>query len=380
MAIEKTFLALNAKDGWHTFRSRSFHRSFLCVHSLYDRLVPVQKTVHGVHSVSERGEIQIHSSLTSFLGRGKLPFMKKAVSVCLMAALLFLVSCNSSTPEVSSSAAAPVPVFLSGISAQSRSAATDVKSQDNLFRMYKYTIGGFALVGFDGTTSSIEIPDVDVLGTSVDFTWTKKDGVFTYNGTGSDMAIVITYDTNAGLIDLIQVSKGSAYNNDYFIVFKADDIKYDNAGKTIDGGYTAYLSIKLAETQYYPFSIGYGYAHSDENATGVLTTEILNLGDAQSSLKLDDLQADIETGNKLITMMERRWSDFSEEEQKKMTQVDLKVLYHKDDSFTQYPPEDDSVTIGSSEEIINYIKESVSDKWILDSAGLPVPAGNENAN
>ena len=78
--------------------------------------------------------------------------------------------------------------------------------------------------------------------------------------------------------------------------------------------------------------------------------------------------------------MERRWSDFSEEEQKKMTQVDLKVLYHKDDSFTQYPPEDDSVTIGSSEEIINYIKESVSDKWILDSAGLPVPAGNENAN
>ena len=56
-----------------------------------------------------------------------------------------------------------------------------------------------------------------------------------------------------------------------------------------------------------------------------ITTEILNLGDAQSSLKLDDLQADIETGNKLITMMERRWSDFSEEEQKKIVDfVDTK--------------------------------------------------------
>lgn len=304
-----------------------------------------------------------------------------------MAAFLFLVSCNSSTPEVSSSAAAPVPVFLSGISAQSRSAASDVQPQDNnLLLMYKYMIGGFALVGFNGTTSSIEISDVDVLGTPVDFTWTEKDGVFTYDGKGSDMAIKIIYDTNEGLIDLIQVSKGSAFGRYQFIVFKADDIEYDNAEKTLDGDYTSYSAMaSIPDGEYSLNVIGRGYAHSDENATGVLATEIFNLGpmdgDVEDPIPFEENPAaDIETGNNLITMMEGCWSEFSEEKKKEMTQIDLRVLYSKGNCFFQYPPVDDSVVIDSPEQITEYIKKSVSEKWIVNPDDLPDPPDNENAN
>lgn len=312
--------------------------------------------------------------------------MKKAVSVCLIAAFLFLVSCNGSTPEVSSSAAAPVPVFLSGISSQSRNAAYDDLPQDDLFLMYKYMIGGFALVGFDDTTSSSEISDVDVLGTPVDFTWTEEHGVFTYDGKGSNMAIKITYDTNAGLIDLIQVSKGSAFGRYHFIVFKADDIEYDNAEKTIDGDYTSYSAMaSIPDGEYSLNVIGRGYAHSDENATGVLTTEIFNLGpmdgDVEDPIPFEENPAaDIETGNNLITMMEGCWSEFSEEKKKEMTQIDLRVLYSKGNCFFQYPPVDDSVVIDSPEQITEYIKKSVSEKWIVNPDDLPDPPDNENAN
>ena len=325
------------------------------------------------------------------MGGGNLSFMKKTVSLFLLAMLMFFVSCNGSTPEVSSSAQAPVPVFLKGISSQARSSVSN-DSQDDLFRMYKYMIGGFALVGFDGTTGSSEIANVDVLGTKVDFTWTEENGVFTYDGKGSDMAIEITYDTNAGLIDLIQVSKGSAYINDYFIVFEATGIKYDNAEKTLDGDYTAYLSMAMpsedsefSAVRYSPVSIGYGYAHSDENATGVLTTDFFNLGDAlkdNESCKLDNPLADIETGHELINMMEGCWSEFSEEKKSEMTQIDLKVLYNKGNCFIQYPSEKDleNEKIDSPEQITEYIKESVSEKWIVNPDDLPDPPDNENAN
>lgn len=314
--------------------------------------------------------------------------MKKAVSVCLMAALLFLVSCNGSTPEVSSSAAAPVPVFLSGMSAQSRSAASDdLPQDDNLFLMYKYMIGGFALIGFDDTTSSSEIPDVNVLGTLVDFTWTEENGVFTYDGKGSDMAIRITYDTKTCLINLIQVSKGSAYENDYyFIVFKADGIEYNNAEKTIDGDYTSYSAMaSIPDGEYSLNVIGRGYAHSDENATGVLTTKMYRLGtmngDEEDLISFDENPAaNIETGNNLITMMEGYWEEFSDEKKKERTQIDLKVLYHKDDCFIQYPDENDSDVIDAPHEITDYIKEEVSDKWVVDPDALPAPADNENPN
>lgn len=294
-----------------------------------------------------------------------------------MAVLLFLISCNGSTPEVSSSAAAPVPVFLSGMNAQARSAASDGQPQDDLFLMYKYMIGGFALVGFNGTTSSIEISDVDVLGTPVDFTWTEKDGVFTYDGTGSDMAIGITYDTNEGLIDLIQVSKGSAYENDYyFIVFKADGIEYNNTEKTIDGDYTSYSAMaSIPDGEYSLNVIGRGYAHSDENVTGVLTTKMYRLGtmngNEEDLISFDENPAaNIETGNNLITMMEGYWEEFSDEKKKERTQIDLKVLYHKDDCFIQYPDENDSDMIDAPHEITDYIKEEVSDKWVVDPDAL----------
>ena len=305
-----------------------------------------------------------------------------------MAALLFLVSCNGSTPEVSSSAAAPVPVFLSGMSAQPRSAESDGQPQDNnLLLMYKYMIGGFALVGFNDTTSSIEISGVDVLGTPVDFTWTEENGVFTYEGTGEDMAIEIIYDTNAGLIDLIQVSKGSAYNNDYyFIVFEATDIKYNNAEKTLDGDYTSYSAMaSILEGEYSLNVIGRGYAHSDEDATGVLTTKMYRLGtmngDEEEPIPFEENPAaDIETGNKLIPMMEGYWEDFSDEEKTERTQIDLKVLYHKDDCFIQYPDENDSDVIDAPHKITDYIKEEVSEKWIVNPDDLPDPPDNENAN
>ena len=303
--------------------------------------------------------------------------------------LMFFVSCNGSTPEVSSSAQAPVPVFLSGMSAQSRSAESDGQPQDNLFLMYKYMIGGFALVGFDDTTGSSEIADVDVLGTKVDFTWTEENGVFTYEGTGEDMAIEITYDTNAGLIDLIQVSKGSAFDSYHFIVFNADDIKYDNVEKTIDGDYTSYSAMaSILEGEYSLNVIGRGYAHSDENATGVLTTEIFNLnpmnGDEEDLISFGEKPAaDIEMGKELIKKMEGYWEEFSDEEKTKRTQIDLKVLYHKNDRFIQYPDENDSVEIDSPvrpEQITGYIKESVSEKWIVNPDDLPDPPDNENAN
>ena len=310
------------------------------------------------------------------MGGGNLSFMKKTVSLFLLAMLMFFVSCNGSTPEVSSSAAAPVPVFLSGMSAQSRSAESDGQPQDNLFRMYKYMIGGFALVGFDGTTGSSEIANVDVLGTKVDFTWTEKDGVFTYEGTGEDMAIEITYNTKADLINLIQVSKGSAYTDDFFIVFKATGIKYNNAEKTLNGKYTAYLSMAMpsedlesSDAQYSPFSIGYGYAHSDEDATGVLTTKMINLGDALKDdeyCKLDDPHADIETGDNLISMMEENKDEVAES-------INLQVLYALDggkDGYFQFPEDDAYNSLDHLDEIKNEL-ESVSSKWVDAIDALP---------
>ena len=288
--------------------------------------------------------------------------------------LMFLVSCNGSTPEVSSSAAAPVPVFLSGISSQARSSGSN--DQTELFQMYKYMMGGFALVGFDGTTGSSEIADVDVLGTKVDFTWTEKNGDFTYKGTGDDMAIVINYDTESGLVDILQVSKGSAYNNDYyFIVFEATDIEYNNAEKTLDGKYTAYLSALPAEdlessaAQYSPVSIGYGYAHSDEDATGVLTTKMINLGDALKDdeyCKLDDPHADIETGKKLISMMEANKDKVAEV-------INLQVLYALNggkDGYFQFPKDGAYDSLTNLPDIKNEL-ESVSSKWVGAIDALP---------
>ena len=338
-----------------------------------------------LHSCLKRG-MACHS-LTYFMGGGgNLSFMKKTVSLFLLAMLMFFASCNDSTPEVSSSAQDPVPVFLKGISSQARSSVSN-DSQDDLFRMYKYMIGGFALVGFDGTTGSSKIANVDVLGTKVDFTWTEKDGVFTYEGTGEDMAIVIKYDTERDLVDIFQVSKGSAYNNYYFIVFKAESIEYDDAAKTLDGPYTAYLTgaENISPDDFFLVSIGYGYAHSDENATGVLVTEMENLGtmsgDIEDLIKFKtNPDADIETGNELITMMEGYWEEFSDEEKTERTQIDLKVLYHKNDRFIQYPDENDSVVIDSPEQITEYIKKSVSEKWIVNPDDLPDPPDNENAN
>ena len=300
-------------------------------------------------------------------GGGNLSFMKKTVSLFLLAMLMFFVSCNGSTPEVSSSAQAPVPVFLKGISSQARSSVSN-DSQDDLFRMYKYMIGGFALVGFDGTTGSSEIANVDVLGTKVDFTWTEENGVFTYEGTGEDMAIEITYNTKADLINLIQVSKGSAYTDDFFIVFKATGIKYNNAEKTLNGKYTAYLSMAMpsedlesSDAQYSPFSIGYGYAHSDEDATGVLTTKMINLGDALKDdeyCKLDDPHADIETGDNLISMMEENKDEVAES-------INLQVLYALDggkDGYFQFPKDGAYDSLDYLSEIKNQLNP-VSSQW-----------------
>ena len=275
--------------------------------------------------------------------------------------LMFFVSCNGSTPEVSSSAQAPVPVFLKGISSQARSSVSN-DSQDDLFRMYKYMIGGFALVGFDGTTGSSEIANVDVLGTKVDFTWTEKDGVFTYDGTGSDMAIEIIYDTKAGLIDLIQVSKGSAWDYNYFIVFEAKDIRYDDAAKTLDGDYTSYSAMASIPNGEYSLNvIGRGYAHSDENVTGVLTTKMINLGDALKDdeyCKLDDPHADIETGDNLISMMEENKDEVAES-------INLQVLYALDggkDGYFQFPKDGAYDSLDYLSEIKNQLNP-VSSQW-----------------
>lgn len=296
------------------------------------------------------------------MGGGNLSFMKKTVSLFLLAMLMFFVSCNGSTPEVSSSAQAPVPVFLKGISSQARSSVSN-DSQDDLFRMYKYMIGGFALVGFDGTTGSSEIANVDVLGTKVDFTWTEENGVFTYEGTGEDMAIVIKYDTERDLVDIFQVSKGSAYNNDsYFIVFKAESIEYDDEAKTLDGPYTAYLS-RTADTSsddYFLVSIGYGYAHSDENATGVLVTEMENLGpmdgDVEDLIKFKtNPDADIETGNKFIIMMEEKNDNVEKS-------VNLQVLYTSNGKYTQLPENGAYNSMDYLSEIKNQLNP-VSSQW-----------------
>ena len=295
------------------------------------------------------------------MGGGNLSFMKKTVSLFLLAMLMFFVSCNGSTPEVSSSAQAPVPVFLKGISSQARSSVSN-DSQDDLFRMYKYMIGGFALVGFDGTTGSSEIANVDVLGTKVDFTWREENGVFTYDGTGIDMAIKITYDTKAGLIDLIQVSKGSAWDYNYFIVFEAKDIRYDDAAKTLDGDYTSYSAMASIPNGEYSLNvIGRGYAHSDENVTGVLTTKMINLGDALKDdeyCKLDDPHADIETGDNLISMMEENKDEVAES-------INLQVLYALDggkDGYFQFPKDGAYDSLDYLSEIKNQLNP-VSSQW-----------------
>ena len=304
------------------------------------------------------------------MGGGNLSFMKKTVSLCLLAMLMFFVSCNGSTPEVSSSAQAPVPVFLKGISSQARSSVSN-DSQDDLFRMYKYMIGGFALVGFDGTTGSSEIANVDVLGTKVDFTWTEENGVFTYEGTGEDMAIEITYDTNEDLVDIFQVSKGFAYTNDFFIVFKAESIKYDDEAKTLDGPYTAYLTEAetISSDDFFLGSIGYVYAHSYENATGVLVTEMENLGPMDGAVE-DPIKfktnpdADIETGNELIIMMEEKNDNVEKS-------VKLQVLYTSNGKYTQLPENGDYDSMDYLSEIKKQLNP-VSSQW-SDTLDDPFP-------
>lgn len=291
-----------------------------------------------------------------------------------MAFILLIISCNGSTPYASSETSAPVPEFLDGIKSKEVVLAENEPSDiDQDF--YRYFAGGFSLLGFEGETSAKEISDIDVLGSNVTFSWTEKNGVYSYIGQGENIAIKLTYDTVNESVGIMQVSKGYAKPYYCFVVFNGTDISYDIKNKTLDGKYNVYLAGASNESdEYYFISLGEGFAHSDENATGILTTEIINFGpmDGDTGSKISfttNPSANIETGNKLIAMMEKH----SQKELNNGPMIDIKVLYAKNGSYYQYPGNtgDDTAT---PEEMADYIKKHVSDKWIIDSDDLPAPA------
>ena len=174
------------------------------------------------------------------------------------------------------------------------------------------------------------------------------------------------------------VSKGSAYSVNYFVVFKGTGIKYDNKNKTLDGEYKAYLAGASNESdEYYFFSLGEGFSHSDENATGILTTEFINFGgmndNNENIMFKTNPTANLETGKELITKMENKKETFPKEELNDKTMIDIKVLYAKNGSYYQYPGNKTNAQ-ATRQEMACYLKKNVSEKWVIDPDDLPATA------
>lgn len=308
--------------------------------------------------------------------------MKKIFTLCLAAFILLIISCNGSTPDAGNKTSAPVPEFIKEIeSKEVVQSANETSNIDPDF--YKYFAGGFSLLGFEGETSAKEISDIDVLGSNVTFSWTEQNGVYTYIGQGDDIAIELKYNTVNGFVDIMQVSKG--YGDPYycFVVFKGTGIKYDNKNKTLDGEYTAYLAVASDESgEYYLLSLGEGFAHSDENATGILTAEFIKFGgmndNNENIMFKTDPTANLETGEELITQMKNKKKTFPKEELDAITVIDIKVLYAKNGSYYQYPGNEgagnEGVDTATPEEMACYLKNAVSEKWVINPDDLPATA------
>lgn len=166
-------------------------------------------------------------------------------------------------------------------------------------------------------------------------------------------------------------------------MFNGTDIKYDNKNKTLDGEYNVYLAGASDESdEYYFISLGEGFAHSDENATGILTTEFINFGgmnDNNENIKFKtNPAANLETGKELITQMEDEKNTFSEDELDAKTMIDIKVLYAKAGSYYQYPGNEGDNT-ATPEEIADYLKNEVSNNWIIKPDDLPACPASANS-
>ena len=308
--------------------------------------------------------------------------MKKIIILCLAAFILLIISCNGSTPDAGNKTSAPVPKFLDGIkSKEVVQSANETSDIDQNF--YKYFAGGFSLLGFEGETSAKEISDIDVLGSNVTFSWTEQNGVYTYIGQGNNIAIELKYNTVNGSVDIMQVSKGYADPYHCFVVFKGTGIEYVNKNKTLDGKYNVYLAGASNESdEYYFISLGDGFAHSDENATGILTTELINfdgMNDNNENIKFKtNPAANLETGEELITQMDDEKNTFSEDELDAKTMIDIKVLYAKNGSYYQYPGNKGDNT-ATPEEMADYLKNEVSNKWIIKPDDLPACPASANS-
>lgn len=302
--------------------------------------------------------------------------MKKIITLCLAAFILLIISCNGSTPDAGNKTSAPVPEFIKVI--ESKEVVQSANETSNIDQdFYKYFAGGFSLLGFEGETSAKEISDINVLGSNVTFSWTEQNGVYTYIGQGDDIAIELKYDTVNESVDIMQVSKGYADPYYCFVVFNGTGIEYDNKNKTLDGIYKAYLAGASVESdEYYFISLGEGFAHSDEHATGILTAELINFGvmndnDNKENIKFKtNPTANLDTGKELITKMEDEKNTFSEDELNDKTMIDIKVLYAKNGSYYQYPGDDTA----TPEEMACYLKKNVSEKWVIDPDALPATA------
>lgn len=304
--------------------------------------------------------------------------MKKIITLCLAAFILLIISCNGATPDASSKTSAPVPEFLDVIKSKEVVLAENEPSEISQ-DFYRYFAGGFSLLGFEGETSEKEISDINVLGSNVTFSWTEKNGVYTYIGKGDDIAIELKYDTVNGSVDIMQVSKGSANPYYCFVVFNGTGISYDIKNKKLDGEYKVYLACAEKKSdEYYFISLGEGFAHSDDNATGILTTEMINFGpmDGDTGSKISfttNPSANLETGKELITQMENKKETFPEEELNDKTMIDIKVLYAKNGSYYQYPGNEGDNT-ATPVEMADYLKNVVSEKWVIDPDALPATA------
>lgn len=303
--------------------------------------------------------------------------MKKIITLCLAAFILLIISCNGSTPDAGNKTSAPVPEFIKEIESKEVVQSANEPSIIDL-NFYKYFAGGFSLLGFEGETSAKEISDINVLGSNVTFSWTEQNGVYTYIGQGDDIAIELKYDTVKESVDIMQVSKGYADPYYCFVVFKGTGIEYDNKNKTLDGEYKAYLAGASDESdEYYFISLGEGFAHSDEHATGILTTEFINFGgmndNNENIMFKTNPTANLDTGEELITQMKNKKETFPKEELNDKTMIDIKVLYAKNGSYYQYPG-NETVAQATRQEMACYLKNEVSEKWVIDPDALPATA------
>ena len=281
--------------------------------------------------------------------------MRKAliVSLFIFISLMVFIGCDggiagSSAEKVS----APIPVFLTGPAQDIPvlKAAAEELTEEQCFVMY---------------------------------TWEESDGVFTYrtinDGTDMDIAIELSYDSASDSYDYMQ-AKRCEYDGyfDYYSVSIASDVEYDEATKSWNGDYKAYITMRMpgSEEPYGFNNIASGKFHSEDGLSGVFVYH-MDLkspvsGDADDGVdRAFDLDAvlpehdGLETARLLIDKM----SNVSTT----MEQDVYQLLYSQNGSYKIFKYSNDS-TAEARAACFEHIEKISGGSWKVDPSSIPEPA------